>query len=219
MGRTPLFYAAYYCNVFAVNYLIDKGASTTLLDYAGFLLHRPLTRRMDALQYAKSSTVSATNEDKCKQKEKVLALLCAAHHRPESAHCQRMNAAISRVREEIQIPTTARDLGACLSLLSSPANCILTTSRSFFALYSEYSKDDEGIHLTKPHFLVKQITVASECRFPHFQLFEEGCALLMAYELTATSNHSDEAGSRTKEQCIECFDNACKMGLTTWDER
>ena len=82
MGRTPLFYAAYYCNVFAVNYLIDKGASTTLLDYAGFLLHRPLTRRMDALQYAKSSTVSATNEDKCKQKEKVLALLCAAHHRP-----------------------------------------------------------------------------------------------------------------------------------------
>lgn len=219
MGRTPLFYAAYYCNVFAVNYLIDKGASTTLLDYAGFLLHRPLTRRMDALQYAKSSTVSATNQDKCKQKEKVLALLCAAHHRRESAHCQRMNAAISRVREEIQIPTTARDLGACLSLLSSPANCILTTSRSFFALYSEYSKDDEGIHLTKPHFLVKQITVASECRFPHFQLFEEGCALLMAYELTATSNHSDEAGSCTKEQCIECFDNACKVGLTTRSER
>ena len=219
MGRTPLFYAAYYCNVFAVNYLIDKGASTTLLDYAGFLLHRSLTRRMDVLQYAKSSTVSATNQDKCKQKEKVLALLCAARHRPESAHCQRMNAAISRVRDEIQIPTTARDLGACLPLLSPLANCILTTSRSFFALYSEYAKDDEGIHLTKPHFLVKQITVASECRFPHFQLFEEGCALLMAYELTATSSQSEEAGNRTKEQCVECFDNACKVGLTTRDER
>lgn len=219
MGRTPLFYAAYYCNVFAVNYLIDKGASTTLLDYAGFLLHRPLTRRMDVLQYAKSSTVSATNQDKCQQKEKVLELLCAAHHRPESTHCQRMNAAISRVREEIQIPTTARVLGACLSLFSPLANCILTTSRSFFALYSEYAKDDEGIHLTKPHFLVKQITVASECRFPHFQLFEEGCALLMAYELTATSSQSDEAGSRTKEQCIACFENACKVGLTMQSER
>ena len=214
MGRTPLFYAAYYCNDYSVKYLIDHGASTSILDYSGFLPRCSLMSRMDVLQYAKGSIIPETNKDKSRKKEEILQLLCDTRQQEESDHCKRMNAAITRVRAEIQLPTTARDLSTSLFFLSRLVNCFITTSRTFFAVYSEYSKNDEGIHLTNPHFLVKRITVASECRYPHFQLFEEGYALLMAYELSGiNSNQPSEDGGFTEEQCVECFNNACKVGV------
>ena len=60
---------------------------------------------------------------------------------------------------------------------------MFTVSKRYFALYSHFSKDHEGIYLFQPYYAVREITVVPECRFPHFQQFAVGNALLMVYEL------------------------------------
>ena len=109
MGRSPLFYAASYCNVFSVKFLLANGASVRLRDYSGLVLLWSLTFRTDALQYAKGSPVG-NNKEKKRQKEEILRMLCEAQKKEESPYCKQMNGLIAQIRSEIRIPATAREL-------------------------------------------------------------------------------------------------------------
>ena len=109
MGRSPLFYAASYCNVFAVKFLLENGSSVRLRDYSGLVRLWSMTFRTDALQYEKGSPVG-NNQEKKRQKEEILRMLCEAQKKEESPYCKQMNGLIVQIRSEIRIPATAREL-------------------------------------------------------------------------------------------------------------